>query len=271
MSSEVEPPVLSGKASSGRIDALCMEPVKAWWTGSSKFGKRLNYTLPLAEGEAVDLFDTGHLPGPPRLMHLQLFRVNPQGGANGPINADFRARITWGSGGASRDVLVDWGPLGTAFAVECNTLRVSAVSYALETFSLGGAVVPYNPLTLAGPQAKYQLGGTVGIEGSPPPLPPTFTTDCRAVTAVDTQQSYLVPQFARRAIPCFGTDVVAPAVPTDYLIAVVGDTQVLQKYEVTADMLQSGIPLHNGARAVNLLKDGVVPDARTSIIFQLGM
>jgi hypothetical protein len=260
-----------GEYPNGRNESVSIEPDTAWWTGNSRFGRRQNYVLPLIEGSPVDVVDTGHLPGPPRLVTFNLIRDNPPGGAAGPINAEFRALLTWGSGGISRSMLVDWGPLGGAFALQCNTLRITAISYALETLNLADAVVPYNPLTLAGVQARYLIGASIGIDGSSPALPPTFSTDCRALTAINTQASYLVPHFARRVIPLLGTDTPAAAVAANYQIAIVGDVQVLAKYTLTDAMLQNGLALPCGARAVNLLKGGAVPDARSSLLFQLGM
>jgi hypothetical protein len=258
--------------SEGTVDALCAEPPVGWWSGNAHFGRREKLVLPATEGQQVGLLDTGELPGPPRLISVTLFRDHPglAGGSSVPINADIKARVTYGSGGASNTFDMDWAN-GGSFAVQAHTLRIDALSARVEAFSLAGADQPYNPNNGLGTRVQFAIGATVGIDGVSPPLPPSFTPPCRALTVVETQQAYNVPEFARKVIPVMGTDVVATIVPANYNISISGDVFTLARYNLTTAILENGLWLPAAARAVVIEKVGAAPDARTTMNFLLGL
>jgi hypothetical protein len=253
------------------LDAVCMEPAAGWWSSNSHFGRRFALTLPAQEGVIVDLLDSGEIPGPPRLVSCTLFReqfVNTA--SQSPINADLRARITYGSGGTSNTVEMDWGN-GGSFAIQAHTIRIEAITYRVETIDIAGAEQPYNANKLDGLPAKWAIGATIGIDGASPPLPPTFTTTRLCLSPIDAQQSFRVPNFARKVTPMMAIPAILGFNPADYTIATVGDVFALQAYTLTEEILRDGLLLHPNARAVNMLKNGAVPDSGLCMQYLLGL
>jgi hypothetical protein len=247
------------------------EPDKGPWDGKPTWGQRLLLALPPNEGALISLLTNPGFNGPPRQIGVTLARTVVGGSTSTAINADIRARITYGSGAAATSFDLDWAQ-GGGFTVQAHTLRVDILSYAPQVQNLAGALTPYNNANLSGGVGKFNVFATVGIDGTSASLPPVFTSQAFALIAANPQQSIPIPQFARRVIPCLGTEVATPAVPGDYLISIVSDFLTMQRYTITDAMLVEGLALPSNASHVVIEKGNPAnPDARVSCVFQLGL
>ena len=169
-----------------QILAVPVEPTEGYWTGNPSFGQRFQGSLPAVEGQAVNLIDNSKLPGPPQPWTINLFRSNKNLANEGSPaqNADVRARITYGAGGASNTFDVDV-LAGTQFELVCNSLRVDLVGY--------------NPCPSTGPYVPGPgliIGALFGKGSAAPALSPTFTTEFFH-RAEDASVDLEIPDFAR--------------------------------------------------------------------------
>lgn len=163
--------------------------------------------MPAVEGAQINLLTNDNLPGPPAPWTVNLFRSNRNVvNESSPFeNAEFRARVTYGAGGASNTFDCDLIS-GVQFEVVCSTIRIDLVSYR------PNASNAYTP-GVGGMICGAMLGkGSAAAQG----LPPTFTTAFQDTTGV-YEPLAIVPDFARRVAlhtsepdpTAFGTDTLA--------------------------------------------------------------
>lgn len=208
-----------------RVGAVCVEPTVGHWTGNNEWGYRIDTFYPQLEGGLIPILNNPGLPGPPRSLALTLFRSALV--AKLAVNAEIRAQLTYGAGGVSNTVLVDWGN-GGSICIPCNTMRVDAISYA--PFAPPDV---YNP-TFNNAPVKLTLGAIIGVEGAVPALPPSFTTPFATVAPGATLVA-VVPEFARVVVPVINDVGGSPA---DYRISAGGMNTL-----VTEGMLRTGLQL----------------------------
>lgn len=266
------------------VEALTLEPTLGWWTGNTQFGNRLAFDMPATEGVIVDILDSRELPGPPRAFGATLTRnpritlgpnLAPVGEANIARNADIYAQITYGAGGVSSTFLMDWSQ-GGSFALQANTMRISALSYAPKLPADFGAYDNRRQFTGV---SKLQLGATIGIDGTPPPRAPTFTTQLQLIRIADLAGAQVtVPPFARRVWPVMA--VFDPSIPpfepvpyAEYVISGSGNFSVWQQYALSDELVSEGIPIPGSVDSYSIRARVPVPtfDLRVAFIFELGL
>lgn len=266
------------------VEALCLEPTLGWWTGSTQFGNRLAFDMPPTAGVLTDILDSRELPGPPRSFGATLTRnpritlgpnLTPVGEANIARNADIYAQITYGAGGVSNTFLMDWSN-GGSFALQANTMRISALSYAPKLPVNFGA---YDNRRQFSGVSKLQLGATIGIDGAPPPRAPTFTTQLQLVLIADLSGAQVtVPPFARRVWPLISVfNPVAPpftVVPfAEYMIEASGNFNQWQAYPLSDEIMSEGLPIPGSVDSYAIKSRVAVPsfDIRVAFCFELGL
>ncbi len=266
------------------VEALCIEPTLAWWTGDTRFGNRISLDMPGTEGVQIDVLDSRELPGPPRSFGATLIRnpritlgpdLTPVGQANVARNADIYAQITYGAGGVSNTFLMDWSN-GGSFALQANTMRIAALSYTPKLPADFGA---YDNRRQFSGVSKLQLGATIGIDGAPPPRAPTFTSQLQLIRIADLIGAQVtVPPFARRVWPVMA--VFDPSVPpfepvpyAEYVITGSGNFTVWQQYALADQIVSEGIPIPGTVDTYSIKARVAVPtfDLRVAFLFELGL
>ncbi len=263
--------------------ALLVRSVEPWlgpWKGNAMWGQRNTpRTFPPTEGFILGISENSEIPGPPRSIGVTLFR-NSLPVENSPNNADVKALITYGSGGASNTFQMDWA-LGGSFALQANTFRLDAISFRPRLNSVNTLAFPYDPGPIpgGGPIGQTILGFTMGINGSAPPLPPTFTTPGFYLNADGgpTQYTAPVPPFARRVFVQLevqdpsGSGTLPPPVSADYVIRL-DSVSAPTVFPLTDDIRIHGLYLPAGVQSVTLLQTNLalVGSTLVSFLFQLG-
>jgi len=286
--SGLQAPPHIGDKKRAAVEALCLEPTLGWWTGNTQFGNRLSLDMPPAAATQIDVLDSRELPGPPRSFGATLFR-NPRQllGANLlPVvgqqsnvarNAEIYAQITYGAGGVSNTFLMDWCN-GGSFALQANTMRIAALTYAPKLPADFGA---YDNRRQFSGVSQLQLGATIGIDGTPPPRAPTFTTQLQLMPIADVLGLQVtVPPFARRVWPVISVfDAVGPTPPFDglilseYIIEATGAFSQWQSYTLTAEIMANGLPVPGPVDTYAIKPTVAVPTfaIRVAFVFELGL
>jgi hypothetical protein len=221
-----------------------LEPTIEWWTSNNHFGNRYTGLIPDSDNFSIPILNIDALPGPPGPASLKLFRSDQQVIKGGPTkNSDFRARITYGAGGAANTFDMDWG-VGGLVPLVANAIRIDAVTYA------PNGDVPY--LSAGG---KIILGCTLGAGGQGAGLPPTLTSQIFELGFGATTNS-LIPDFSRRVSPILNRIDGQPPVLSEYQLSFTGNYPT-GLYEITASMIESGIGVPGACNRVTIRNTGV--------------
>lgn len=265
-------------------ESLILEPTLAWWTGDTRFGNRIAIDMPGVAGAQIDVLDSRELPGPPRSFGATLSRnpritlgpdLTPVGQANIARNGDIYAQVTYGAGGVSNTFLMDWSN-GGSFALQANTMRIAALTYAPKLPADFGA---YDNRRQFSGISKLQLGATIGIDGAPPPRAPTFTTQLQLIRIADLiGAQVIVPPFARRVWPVLSVfDPVgppfAPVIYAEYSITGSGCFNNWQQYTLSPEIVSDGLPIPGAVDSYSIQPVVSVPsfDVRAAFVFELGL
>ena len=201
------------------------------------YGQRFQGPVPDVEGGEISVLTIENM-FPPRLRTVQLDRTIVRG-ANG--NGDWRCVITYGMGGASDTIELDWAN-GTQVAVVASTIRVVARSFAPD---------PTNAYTPAGVDAiMAAVGDFASSHARPcfterhfiPPagggfnsVPPSFSKSFRLIAGqpvlnADAYALLLVKQFSNGSagILDFVSGAVAPGIRSTDNWPLIGGLEVLQ-------------------------------------------
>lgn len=222
-------------AAAAPVNVSCVEPLIGHWTNSAKFGQRFQGPMPATEGASVNLIANDNLPGPPAPWTINLFRSNRNVlNESSPFeNAEFRARITYGAGGASNTFDCDLIS-GVQFELVCNTIRIDLVSYAPNSLN------PYTP-GVGGMICGALIGkGSAASQG----LPPTYTTQFSDASPMIE----IIPDFARRVVVVSSEDDPAAFGATDVL-QLEGGGAALSVFNLNQyyDQLRQGVWIPAGA------------------------
>ncbi len=119
--------VLAGVRSAMRSTVTrSLAPQKGNWVNNNIWGDQRSEPLPGSANQVVSVLGKNtSLYGPPAVHSVQLAR----GDDTPAVNSDVRARVTYGCGGIENSFDCDWLH-GSQFALVCNSLSVSAVTYA---------------------------------------------------------------------------------------------------------------------------------------------
>lgn len=182
-----------------RRGVTALEPTKGPWTNQNTFGDQRFQPLPATEGQVIQVLPKNtNLYGPPAVHSVQLGRSDDV-----PTqNADVYARVTVGCGGIENNFECDWLH-GVQFSVVCNSISVTAVTYA-----------PNGDAPYATSDASVALKAMVAKGSVQQWCPATYTLPTKALFA---NQFHPVPDFARE----FCLQVSAnndPQVPQDSLV-----------------------------------------------------
>lgn len=102
-----------------------VEPTHGPWVNQNTFGDQHTQRLPQTAGIEVEVLPKNNrMYGPPHVHSVNLSR----GDETPAANAEIRARVSYGCGGIENEFDCDWVH-GAQFAIVCNTLTVSAVTY----------------------------------------------------------------------------------------------------------------------------------------------
>jgi hypothetical protein len=222
-----------------------LEPQQGDWSGSNFWGDQ--YTsrrdangvtnFPKTAGQVIGVLPKNNrMYGPPKTVTVNLYRSDdPQVG-----NADFRARVTYGVGGASNQFFCDW-TAGTQFSITANNVSVDAVSYAPD------GLQAYMPDTTDG----FFLGAMV-TEGASASEGLTYTEPLQSVTNGNVL-NFDAPDFAKRIM-------VHSALKLDYTAATgiflqfISGATLIAEYDlrVMGGYLDGGILIPGGCRHVRL-------------------
>lgn len=246
-------------AQAGLVQAVVTEPRSGEWTHSSEWGNSFQGAFPKGSGDQIQILNNTRIPGLPRSLALALNR--PTLDRPEPGNADVYARVTYGSGAASHGFLVDWR--GT-LTLPANMIQVAAQAYAPQ----GG--FQYDPFVTGSP-TTFRLSATIGIEGSAPREPVTFTSSVWEVLPNEVLQLD-VHSLARRVTPFIvnraSTD---PLNLGDCTLTIIARNGVaLAAHEVSQEMLCNGVPLPAMAHKIDLTNYGPAP-LHMGAIFALGL
>lgn len=222
-----------------------LEPQRGEWSGSNFWGDQFtsrrdadgHTNFPKTAGQVLGVLPKNNrMYGPPKTVTVNLYRSDdPQIG-----NADFRARVTYGVGGATNQFFCDWNA-GTQFTITANNVSVDAVSYA--------------PDGLAAYQADNVDGfflGAMVTEGASPAVNLTYTEPLTEIPHGATV-NFQAPDFAKRLL-------VHSALKLDYTAATniflqfISGTVTVAEYDlrVMGDNLSDGILIPGGCRTARL-------------------
>ena len=223
-----------------------LEPQEGDWSTSNFWGDQFNSkrapdgttNFPKAAGQVLGVLPKNNrMYGPPKTMTVSLYRSDdPQIG-----NADFYARVTYGTGGGTNSFMCDW-LAGMRFSLTMNNVNVDAVSYA------PNSQAPYAPDVTDG----FFLGAMVTEGGAGDNAPLTFT---EPLTVIPTLQhvDFAAPDFARRllihtAVP------LDPTVDTGIFVQFRSGSVGLAGYDlrVMRENLSDGILIPGGCREVRI-------------------
>lgn len=117
--------VALGTRAAMRRGMRVLEPQKGPWVNQNLWGDQRTQALPQAENQVVNVLGKNTIMyGPPAVHSVNLAR----GDETPAANAEVRARVTYGCGGVENSFDCDWVH-GVQFAIVCNSLSVSAVTY----------------------------------------------------------------------------------------------------------------------------------------------
>ncbi len=137
-----------------------LEPTEGPWANNNDWGDQRAQALPGAPNQPVQVLPKNtRLYGPPAVHTVQLSR----GDETPATNADVRARVTYGCGGANNSFDCDWLH-GSQFSLVCNSISVRAVTYA-----------PRSTAAYDAGTGSVFLAASVAKGSSTPPLPLTYT------------------------------------------------------------------------------------------------
>lgn len=261
------PPVMGNGP---HFDGVIVEPAVGWWTGNNQWGNRFQGNYPASVDLPIAVTTMPALPGPPQQVGISLFRSEPVG--QEPQNADVYCELTYGAGGTSNTILLDWAQGGT-FSIPANTVRIVARGYAPHDFPgfLNSAV--YDPHDQNPPHAvcKTTLGATIAVKGVAPAQPVTFTSPVIRLLPTDAV-SIPVPVFGRRVWIMLGIGLLTPVVLADYQVQLFTRSGLCVggPYQVQEDMLTNGLQLPGSVGSVIITNKGLT-NTFAGCIFQLGL
>jgi hypothetical protein len=222
-----------------------LEPQQGDWSSSNFWGDQFtskrdaagHTNFPKSAGQVLGVLPKNNkMYGPPKTVTVNLYRSDePQIG-----NADFRARVTYGVGGASNQFLCDW-LAGTQFSITANNVSVDAVSYAPDAQSA------YAPDNVDG----FFLGAMV-TEGASPSVGLTYTEPLQSVTTGNVL-NFDAPDFAKRIMvhSALKLDYTAP---TGIFLEFISGGVLIAEYDlrVMGAYLDGGILIPGGCRHIRL-------------------
>lgn len=230
-----------GQVVTGQRVSAVIEPTAGPWFNQNTYGDKYDGPFPLSEGIVVGVMPKNdRLYGPPAVHSVQLAR-----GDNAPAqNADVRALVQYGTGGLRNSFLCDWLH-GAQFALVCNQLSVSAVTYAPI------ATVDYDPES-----ASLFLGASVAKGDVSKGDPLSFTEARETLTPTGVPGAildYPLRDFVRRvSVLLIHND--DPAVPTGVTVEfIVESGAVLAAFDAQVCAGGESISVPGGAVAVKVV------------------
>ncbi len=217
-----------------------VEPTAGSWFNQNTFGDKYDGPFPLSEGITVGVLPKNdRLYGPPAVHSIQLAR-----GDNAPAqNADVRALVSYGNGGVKNSFLCDWLH-GAQFALVCNQISVSAVTYAPDGQS------DYDPQN-----ASLFLAALVGKGDVSKGFPLSFTEASEGIIN-GTPLVFPVRDFVREVI-VHVLNNSDPATATGITIEFDTDAgTALAIYDAQVCAGGASIPVPGGTTQVRLLNGG---------------
>jgi len=165
-----------------------LEPQQGPWHNQNFWGDQYTGAFPGSTNQVIAILPKNAMMyGPPQVHSLQLYRND-----NSPAqNADVRARVTYGCGGANNSFECDWLH-GAQLSLVCNTINVEAVTYTPTDQD------PYDPSG-----GQFFLGAVVAKGSVTRGAPLTFTTQ-RVHIAAAGSHDFPIVDFARRVTCCIG-------------------------------------------------------------------
>jgi hypothetical protein len=222
------------------------------------YGRRAQTTLPDLPGAQIEIFSNDLFPGMPMPRSIQLYRSDRDTVYG---NADVRALIQYANGGIWNAFRCDWIN-GGQFSLVCTSIRVIAETYAPagdQPYSVGSG--------------ELILGALVGDGAAAPQGDPvSFTTERRVLAPGPSELEELIPDFARRFVPCMlDTAGALPPVPADFIIRfLTGSANVIKATQLTAEIERDGIIIPGGANSVVVASASALEYA-LAFQFQLGL
>lgn len=224
----------------GMSKVLVLEPQTGNWVNQNLWGDQRFAPLPGDAGAVVQVLGKNTLfYGPPAVHSIQLGRSDEVNAGN----ADVRARISYGCGGARNSFDVDWVH-GAQFSIVCNTVSVDAVTYA----PISG--LPYDAASASVALVALVTKGTVA-QGR---CPATYTEPQRVLANAPDPASFVTlpfPDFAREVTVHLANNN-DPATPTGVTLTFLNSGA--QEFAVYDGQVCAGgrsIPIPGGS---NLLK-----------------
>lgn len=184
--------------------ACAVEPVSGPWTNSPNWGNSFSGPIPASDNQVVSVVETADIPGPPRVLVVNLFRSDPA--FPGSSNSQVRARITYGIGAKQNSFDCDWTQ-GAQLALVANYVRVNFVSYA-----------PSSDAAYAqGSNKSIVLGAGLAVGNAAKTHALSYTYPMRILNNAPNPPTFydvLVPDFAQALVlhaRKVGTNATAPA------------------------------------------------------------
>ena len=218
-----------------------VEALSGDWSQAGKYGRVYTGPWPQTVDDVVSVFTIDRIPGPPKERLLHLFKTDNT--LSGGGRQAFYARVTYGSGGAQNVFFCDWGGHVPLVA---DSIRVDAVPFS----PLVGQ--PYNPPPLSNASAVITFGALLGVEGSGPSIPPTFTTPNKLTTVPSESINVPVPDFARRVIPNVVPKTAPPVVPGEFTLVFLQAGNQVKALDVSPDIIANGCALTGLTTSVQL-------------------
>lgn len=253
----------------GRPRVEVVEPLHdPTWSSPGTFGRRIQlFQLPGA-GElvypetpdvATGVFQNRKFPGPPRPVGVQFFRVPNREGV-GNNNSDFRARLTYGCSGIVNVLDLDWLQ-GAQFPLVCDTLEISAVTYAPDGTNAYSRIA----------SGSVQLGAVVGASGLAVSRLPTYTTEIREVVA-GTAEAFRIPDLARVVWPMIFIPSASTATMADLRIdMLLNAAQLFERVTLTDQLNQQGFVIPGGTTRVRIANTDATDPVRAALVFGIGL
>ncbi len=233
-----------------------LEPTTGDWHNQNTWGDQFSGAFPLSPDSVIQVLPKlDRMFGPPAVHSVQLAR-----GDQTPLqNAEVRARISYGCGGVNNSFDCDWQH-GAQFTLVCNSLNVSAVTYA------PAADLAYN--TAGG---SFFLGCTVA-KGTTDNGGHSLTyTEPTATLALGTGADFSAARDFARAVTVHLLDNNNPATATGLVAHFLSFGVELARYDLQVFAGGRSVPVPGGTTDILINNTAGPANAKLTVQWFLGL
>jgi hypothetical protein len=233
-----------------------LEPTSGDWHNQNTWGEQFSGLFPLSAGSIIQVLPKlDRMYGPPAVHSIQLAR-----GDSTPLqNAEVRARVSYGCGGVNNSFDCDWQH-GVQFALVCNSVNVSAVTYA-----------PAADLAYATAGGSFFLGASVSKGTTESGAWPLTYTESTATLGLGTGADFPAQRDFTRGVTVHLLDNNNPATPTGVIAHFLSFGVELARYDLQVFAGGRAIPVPGGTTDLLINNTAGPVNAKLTVQWFLGL